>query len=60
MQPLRQGTGVQADPRKRQTEIANQLIRASGSLAILASRTIRPLASSTHTLLCSNDTSIPA
>jgi hypothetical protein len=33
---------------------------ASGSLGTLASRTIRPLASTTHTLLCSSDTSIPA
>ena len=33
---------------------------ASGSLATLASRTIRPVASTTHTLLCSSDTSIPA
>ena len=33
---------------------------ASGSLGTLASRTIRPVASTTHTLLCSSDTSIPA
>ncbi len=33
---------------------------ASGSLATLASRTIRPVASTTHTLLHSNETSIPA
>jgi hypothetical protein len=38
----------------------NQAIRASGSLATLASRTILPLASTTHTLEHSNDTSIPA
>jgi hypothetical protein len=31
-----------------------------GSLATLSSRTIRPVASTTHTLLCSNDTSTPA
>src|SRR4051794_29543779 len=37
-----------------------KVISASGSLATLASRTIRPVASTTHTLLCSNDTSIPA
>jgi hypothetical protein len=33
---------------------------ASGSLATLASRTTRPAASTTHTLLRSSDTSIPA
>ena len=33
---------------------------ASGSLATLASRTILPVASTTHTLLRSSDTSIPA
>ena len=33
---------------------------ASGSLATLASHTILPAQSTTHTLLCSNDTSIPA
>jgi hypothetical protein len=38
----------------------NQPINASGSLATFASRTIRPVASTTHTLLSSSDTSIPA
>jgi hypothetical protein len=33
---------------------------ASGSLATLASRTIRPVPSTTHTLLRSKETSIPA
>jgi hypothetical protein len=33
---------------------------ASGSLGTLASRTIRPAASTTQTRLCSSDTSIPA
>jgi len=33
---------------------------ASGSLATLASRTIRPVLSTTHTLLRSSETSIPA
>jgi hypothetical protein len=33
---------------------------ASGSLATLVSRMIRPLLSTTHTLLSSSDTSIPA
>jgi len=33
---------------------------ASGSLATLASRKICPVASTTHTLLCSSETSIPA
>ncbi len=49
--PIRVGTCSRA--RKNRT-------RTSGSLATLVSRTIRPLASTTHTLLCSNDTSIPA
>jgi len=38
----------------------NQAIRASGSLATLASRKILPLPSTTHTLEHTNDTSIPA
>src|SRR5438270_13346059 len=42
-----------SSPRKNRT-------RASGSLATFASRTILPRPSTTHTLLCSNDTSIPA
>jgi hypothetical protein len=33
---------------------------ASGSLATFASRTIRPVPSTTHTLLRSSETSIPA
>jgi hypothetical protein len=33
---------------------------ASGSLATFASRMIRPVASTTHTLLRSSETSIPA
>jgi hypothetical protein len=39
---------------------AKKPISASGSLATLASRTIRPIASTTHTLLRSSETSIPA
>src|SRR5205807_9061289 len=42
-----------SSPRKNPT-------RASGSLATFASRTILPAPSTTHALLCSNDTSIPA
>jgi hypothetical protein len=38
----------------------NQAVKASGSLATFASRTILPVASTTHTLLSSSDTSIPA
>jgi hypothetical protein len=34
--------------------------RVSGSLGTLVSRTIFPVASTTQTLLCSKDTSIPA
>jgi hypothetical protein len=37
-----------------------KMISASGSLATLASRTIRPVASTTQRLLRSSDTSIPA
>jgi hypothetical protein len=39
---------------------AKKRARASGSLATLASRTILPVASTTHTRLWSNETSIPA
>jgi hypothetical protein len=38
----------------------NRPISASGSLATLASRTTFPVASTTHTLLSSSETSIPA
>ncbi len=38
----------------------NQAVSASGSLATLASRTIRPVASTTQMLLSFSDTSIPA
>jgi len=38
----------------------NQAVSASGSLATFASRTIRPVASTTQTLELSSDTSIPA
>ena len=37
-----------------------KLTSVSGSLVTLASRTIRPAASTTHTLLRSSETSIPA
>jgi hypothetical protein len=46
---------VTSSPRLR-----NHPIRTSGSLATLASRMIRPVASTTHGLALSNDTSIPA
>src|SRR5215471_16172445 len=39
---------------------ANHAASASGSLATFASRTIFPVSSTTHTLLSSKDTSIPA
>jgi hypothetical protein len=39
---------------------AKKRTSASGSLATLVSHMILPVASTTHTLLCSNDTSIPA
>jgi hypothetical protein len=38
----------------------SQAVRASGSLLILASRTTRPVASTTHRLDLSSDRSIPA
>jgi hypothetical protein len=38
----------------------NQPISGAGSHASFASRTIRPLPSTTHTHTLSNDTSIPA
>ena len=40
--------------------LPNHAISASGSLVTFASRMILPLPSNTHTLDCSNDTSIPA
>jgi hypothetical protein len=49
--PIR-ATGKPSSRKKRTT--------ASGSLATSASRTMLPAPSITHTLLCSNDTSIPA
>ena len=58
--PLRQGAGLQPDPLKLKASDRNQAISASGALATLASRKILPLASTTHTLEHSNDTSIPA
>ena len=41
------------------SNLPNQPIKASGSLATFASRTIRPLASTTQMLALSSDTSIP-
>jgi hypothetical protein len=60
VEPLRQGPGLEADAGQRQTELTKRRTSASGSLATLASRTIRPVLSTTHTLLRSSDTSIPA
>jgi hypothetical protein len=59
-QPLRQRPGLQPDPLKaeaKRTEPGDQRLRLAGHLA---SRKILPLASTTHTLEHSNDTSIPA
>jgi hypothetical protein len=50
--PASSPTRVTARPKKPTS--------ASGSLGTLASRTIRPVASTTHTLLRSSETSIPA
>ncbi len=53
-------------PASRPTRVSGRPSRpknatsASGSLGTLASRTIRPVASTTHTLLRSSETSIPA
>lgn len=48
---------IRASGRPRSRKNADNV---SGSLATFASRTILPLLSTTHTLLCSRDTSIPA
>jgi hypothetical protein len=60
MKPLRQWAGLQTDPLKAQVHSLNQATNASGSLKTLASRTILPSLSTTHTLEYSNDTSMPA
>jgi hypothetical protein len=59
-QPLRQGPASSPIRSNSNPDDRNQAISASGSLATLASRKILPLASTTHTLEHSNDTSIPA
>ncbi len=53
--PASSPTRVSGRPSRRRKPTS-----ASGSLATLASRTILPLASTTHTLLRSKETSIPA
>jgi hypothetical protein len=59
--PLRQGPRLQPDVRANVKPLAAKTAtRASRSLRTLASRTICPAASTTHTLLHSNHTSIAA
>jgi hypothetical protein len=53
--PASRPTRVSGRPSSRKNRTS-----ASGSLATFASRTIRPVASTTHTLLRSKETSIPA
>jgi hypothetical protein len=53
--PASSPTRVSGRPSRRKKSTS-----ASGSLATLASRTILPVASTTHTLLRSKETSIPA
>jgi hypothetical protein len=60
IQPLRQRSRFEPDPRHSGLQPTEKPNQASGSLATFASRTILPAPSTTHTLLCSNDTSIPA
>src|SRR4029077_21249248 len=47
--------GLKPDPRHRNPLPRNHSIKVCGSLATLASRTIRPVASTTHKLALSND-----
>ena len=60
VEPLRQWTRLEPDPARGNARSANQRANASGSLATFASRTIHPVASTTQTLDCSSETSIPA
>jgi hypothetical protein len=50
---------AQALPDAVEREVVQLQSAASGSLATLTSRTTRPVASTTQTLDCSSDTSIP-
>ena len=59
VQPLRERPRLQPDPGQRQAELAEEADQRL-RLATLASPMIRPLLSTTHTLLRSSDTSIPA
>src|ERR1700761_8703538 len=54
IQPLRQRASLEADPCQAPSNLLNQPIKASGSLATFASRTIRPPTSTTQMLALSN------
>ena len=61
MQPLRQRPGLQPDPGHRSAEPAEEPRPAPPARSPPSPRARScPVASTTHTLLCSNDTSIPA
>jgi hypothetical protein len=60
VQPLGERPGFQADANYCQPEIGQEADQGLCSLAILPSRTIRPVAFITHTLLDCRETSIPA
>jgi hypothetical protein len=60
VQPLRERSGLQADAGQRQTELAEETderLRLAGDLGLAHDL---PVASTTHTLLRSSETSIPA
>ena len=59
-EPLRERLGLQPDAGHRHAEPREEADQRLGSLATLASRTIRPVLSTTQTLLRSSETSIPA
>ena len=60
IQPLRQRTGLQPDPRHRKANLAEPGDQCRWLAGNLRPRTIRPDASTTHTLELSSDTSVPA
>ena len=60
MQPLRQRPRFQPDPRHPNPQLAEEPDQGLRLARYFVSRTILPAPSTTHTLLCSNDTSIPA
>jgi len=59
-QPLRQRACLETDPGDWKPKFGEVPRECPGSLATFVSRMILPDASTTQTLLCSSDTSIPA